>query len=186
MKNCKLCSSMDPFVLHIEKQFLAGSINIREAEKLLSVRHETAFTHFTQHVTPSYIQHKEQLINQRDKESSANELDFYTKRLDRILTILERRIDMLPFREGNEKALSSLIRELRETLKLYAELSGKLQSISQTNINVNLEVTMQKLQRIEQLILKYGTPKLRQLVAETLETESLETEPLERTEEETK
>lgn len=143
------------------------SIDLADVHAVMKETREKALTQ----IHKDELEEIKQNIELKAKESMVARLETCTSFFDQLKILRERAALSLERAEGTEdiRAVLASIRELRETLRLWAEIEGKLKA-NQINVNVDIYSSTEwaMVGRVLAEILEHERPELRQKVAQRL------------------
>lgn len=125
-RKCLVCSH--PQRKKIDKLLARGDESISELSRKFGVPWDSLKYHYNNHLPKTLV-----------PSPSSKEIAVADNLLQELLNIRERAFNLLERAEAKEdlKAAGTLLRELREQLKLWAELEGRLSQQTQVNVLVN-------------------------------------------------
>jgi len=141
MIGCPICNSSQ--CREWTTDLFLGRRNLRDAANFFNISPQEVYEHLMKHKVPDAPVE----VEEHDLAYYVGELGFLTKSMKDILnTQLQKVIDL-----SDVRAIMAVMKELRETLKLLAELEGRLQ---QQKVEINVDVTQQKLDELYEAVVE--------------------------------
>lgn len=176
-KPCKLCGNIK-LGEKVTKAILAGELTSVEAASQLKMQISEVDEHVYKHKKvelPAVVTDKvERLVKpRRDKEYFMEQLDDINAQLQDALEIVANDMEL------DTRKLTSVTKEIRETLKLLAEVSGIIGADNSAAMHQQLNDMQQKYLTLTGLILEECCPVCQKKIVERLKGETLAPEKVE-------
>ena len=173
---CKLCGNLK-LGEKITKAILAGELTSVEAASKLKMQISEVDEHVYKHKKvdlPIVVDKVERLEKpRRDKEYFMEQLDDINAQLQDALEIVANDLEL------DTRKLTSVTKEIRETLKLLAEVSGIIGADNSAAMQQQLTGMQQKYLTLTGLILEECCPACQKRIVERLKGETLAPEKVE-------